>query len=60
LPEPTLALPLSVDGERVLHRAAPPRLGEHTQEILRELGYDDTEVRALAAQRIIGGVESSA
>jgi crotonobetainyl-CoA:carnitine CoA-transferase CaiB-like acyl-CoA transferase len=60
LPEPTLALPLSVDGERVLHRAAPPRLGEHTQEILRELGYDDAEVRALAAQRIIGGVESSA
>jgi formyl-CoA transferase/CoA:oxalate CoA-transferase len=59
-PEPTLALPLSVDGERVLHRAAPPRLGEHTGEILRELGYSDADVRALAAQRVIGGVESSA
>ena len=33
-PEPTVALPLSIDGERVLHRRQPPRLGEHTDEIL--------------------------
>ena len=60
MPEPTVALPLSVDGERVVHRRPPPRLGEHTEEVLRELGYDDAELEALAAQGVIGRVESSA
>jgi crotonobetainyl-CoA:carnitine CoA-transferase CaiB-like acyl-CoA transferase len=32
-----VALPLSFDESRVLHRSAPPDLGEHTQEILEAL-----------------------
>jgi formyl-CoA transferase/CoA:oxalate CoA-transferase len=59
LPEPTVALPLSVDGERVRHQRQPPRLGEHTDEILRGLGYSDTELAALAADGVIRRVESS-
>jgi formyl-CoA transferase/CoA:oxalate CoA-transferase len=60
LPEPTVALPLSFDGERVVHRAPPPRLGEHSAAVLHELGYGHAEIDALAAERIIRRVESDA
>ncbi len=60
MPEPTVVLPLSVDGERVLHRSPPPRLGEHTVEILKELGYSADELAALEAEHIIGRVKSGA
>ncbi len=60
MPEPTVALPLSIDGERVRHLRQPPRLGEHTDEILRDLGYGDAELEALDADGVIRRVESSA
>jgi crotonobetainyl-CoA:carnitine CoA-transferase CaiB-like acyl-CoA transferase len=60
LSEPTVALPLSIGGERVLHRTRPPRLGQHSVEILRELGYSDREIEELEATRVIRGVKSSA
>jgi crotonobetainyl-CoA:carnitine CoA-transferase CaiB-like acyl-CoA transferase len=43
------ALPLSFDRERALHPSAPPAVGEHSAEILREAGYTDEEIAALAA-----------
>jgi crotonobetainyl-CoA:carnitine CoA-transferase CaiB-like acyl-CoA transferase len=60
MPEATVALPLSVDGSRVLHRSPPPRLGEHTSEILSELGYTTAEIVALEAEDVIRSVKSSA
>jgi crotonobetainyl-CoA:carnitine CoA-transferase CaiB-like acyl-CoA transferase len=47
------ALPLSFDGERAGHRTPPPSIGEHTAEILGELGLSDEEVAALEADGVV-------
>lgn len=36
------------------HRTAPPTLGQHNDEILRELGLSEAEVADLRHQRVIG------
>jgi formyl-CoA transferase/CoA:oxalate CoA-transferase len=45
----TVALPLSVDGERALHRSPAPALGEHTAAVLAEVGYSEDEIERLRA-----------
>jgi crotonobetainyl-CoA:carnitine CoA-transferase CaiB-like acyl-CoA transferase len=47
------ALPLSLGGERALHPSAPPDVGQHSAEVLREGGYSDSEIAALAAEGVI-------
>jgi glutaryl-CoA transferase len=42
--------PIRIDGERLPLRAAPPRFGEQTDEILHEAGLDEAEIAALRAQ----------
>jgi crotonobetainyl-CoA:carnitine CoA-transferase CaiB-like acyl-CoA transferase len=45
----TVALPLSIDGDRPRYASPPPGLGEHSAEILAEAGYSEAEVADLAA-----------
>jgi formyl-CoA transferase/CoA:oxalate CoA-transferase len=49
----TLGLPLQFDDARLLHRSPPPRLGEHTAEVLAEAGYTPAEIAELAASGTI-------
>ncbi len=48
-------LPLTIGGTRPGVRLQPPGPGEHTAELLRELGYADADVAALRAQGAVAG-----
>lgn len=44
----TVLLPLALDGERLGVRHSPPRLGEHSAELLAELGYSAEDAARLS------------
>ena len=50
---PLVASPLRLSATPVALRHAPPLLGQHTDEVLREAGYDDAEIAALRARGAI-------
>jgi len=50
---PQIRLPIDADGSLV--RRPPPLLGEHTEEVLREAGFEETEIQRLTGR----GVDSS-
>ena len=44
----TVLLPLAIDGERLGVRRSPPRLGEHSADLLTELGYSADDAQRLS------------
>jgi crotonobetainyl-CoA:carnitine CoA-transferase CaiB-like acyl-CoA transferase len=47
-------LPLTVGGARLGLRLDPPRLGEHTEVLLREVGYGPDEIESMRSRGVIG------
>jgi len=53
----TLGFPVKYDRIEPGIDRHPPRLGEHTEEVLRSRGYDDDEIEALREEGSIGTTE---
>jgi crotonobetainyl-CoA:carnitine CoA-transferase CaiB-like acyl-CoA transferase len=48
-------MPFTLDGERPGIRLQPPHIGEHSNELLKEVGYSDAQIAALKAHHITLG-----
>ncbi|GAB4217910.1 MAG: CaiB/BaiF CoA-transferase family protein [Rhodoferax sp.] len=46
--------PFTLDGRRLGVRLNPPRLGEHTDALLRELGLDESAIEDLQRRKCVG------
>ena len=49
----SLATPIHLSKTGLNYRRHPPQLGEHSEEILREIGYTSTQIEAFEKQGII-------
>jgi crotonobetainyl-CoA:carnitine CoA-transferase CaiB-like acyl-CoA transferase len=52
-PAPIMQTPVRLSATPGEIRCRAPMLGEHTDEIMRELGYSDEEIKVLHAKRVI-------
>ena len=49
----TPLLPITLEGHRLGVRMDPPRVGEHTNELLREIGYGPEQISTLRLQVVV-------
>ncbi|MCL6677808.1 CoA transferase [Sphingomonas sp. RG327] len=52
---PMVGSPVRMDGERLDSDLPPPALGQHTGEVLQELGVSPAEMERLSREGIVGG-----
>ncbi len=52
---PSVRTPIVMSETPPAYKHAAPRLGEHTPEVLAELGYDVAEIDRLATAKVVGG-----
>ncbi|TFZ06289.1 CoA transferase [Ramlibacter henchirensis] len=45
--------PITMEGHRLGVRLHPPRMGEHTEELLRGLGYGEGDIAALRGKHVV-------
>ena len=51
---PVVEHPLNFEHATSGFRSPPPRLGEHTREVLREAGYDEATIDRLFDRGVVG------
>jgi len=51
----TPLLPLTLGGARLPLRTPPPSIGEHTNDVLSELGYSKADIEVLLRDGVVGG-----
>jgi formyl-CoA transferase len=52
---PVVGSPVRIDGQRADSDLPPPRLGEHTVDVLQELGISPAEIARFRSEAIVGG-----
>jgi formyl-CoA transferase len=50
----TVNSPIFIDGASKVPPRHPPAIGEHSDQILRQAGYDDTSIAQLRASGTVG------
>lgn len=52
-----LLQPLRFNGQRQAQTRPPPQLGEHTKEVLAEIGHPPSEIEMLIKTGVVGVLE---